>query len=533
MINGGMMANKEKNAKGLFAPSVLRLSDLPFLQAMGEIEDGHLHLIKSPKGYTLKTPVSIPLDKILALGQKGLAEYIIKSLSSQRPVLIPFVLENRSVVELAKYFLRYCSGSSGSLYGYVDRIWRYCRRAGVAPDGLMADVKDGNGIPNPERVNIHTKALEDYMAELQDSGLSPGRVTNYAKAVKTLYRISGVSIVLPYPLGRKTVVKDRAPTPEELFRLLDFADLRERVIISMLALGSFREGTLVKLRYRHVKHDLEAGVIPVHIHIESEITKGRYHDYDTFLGAEAVEFLKFYLDDRRKGSPDGKIPPEEIHDDSPLIRDTRFKSPRPIGEKQIYKLIHNLYFKAGLLAPTTRGYELKVHSLRKFFKTQLMSLGVQPDYIDYMMGHTIDTYHDIQMKGVEFLRSIYAAKGFSIRPKPRVSKVEQLREFCQYLGFDPAKILAKEAFAEPHRVYVSPQEFENHQAQVLSSAIKEGIKQEIIGEILPFLESPEIRRWSGGPAGIRTPDLNRRLAPGGCPTGYQPSAPAKLSYGPH
>jgi hypothetical protein len=49
----------------------------------------------------------------------------------------------------------------------------------------------------------------------------------------------------------------------------------------------------------------------------------------------------------------------------------------------------------------------------------LLSLGVQPDYVDYMMGHTVDTYHDIQMKGVEFLRGIYVASGLSIRPKTR------------------------------------------------------------------------------------------------------------------
>ena len=47
-------------------------------------------------------------------------------------------------------------------------------------------------------------------------------------------------------------------------------------------------------------------------------------------------------------------------------------------------------------------YELRVHSLRKYFKTQLLALGVQPDYVDYMMGHTVDTYHDVQMKGVDF-----------------------------------------------------------------------------------------------------------------------------------
>ncbi len=88
----------------------------------------------------------------------------------------------------------------------------------------------------------------------------------------------------------------------------------------MLALGGFRQGTLVKLKYRHVEEDLEKGITPLHIHVEAAITKGKYHDYDTFIGKEAVTYLREYLETRRLGSPDGKIPPETITSDSPLIR---------------------------------------------------------------------------------------------------------------------------------------------------------------------------------------------------------------------
>lgn len=90
-----------------------------------------------------------------------------------------------------------------------------------------------------------------------------------------------------------------------------------------------------------------------------------------------------------------------------LIKDMTSHTPRSIGSKQIRKIVHQLYVKAGLLKqPRGRMYELRVHSLRKYFKTQMLALGVQPDYVDYMMGHTLDTYHDIQMKGIEFLRNI-------------------------------------------------------------------------------------------------------------------------------
>lgn len=46
---------------------------------------------------------------------------------------------------------------------------------------------------------------------------------------------------------------------------------------------------------------------------------------------------------------DGKIPPEELHDHSPLIRDAQSDAPRPVGEMQVYKLVHGVYYKAGVL----------------------------------------------------------------------------------------------------------------------------------------------------------------------------------------
>lgn len=78
--------------------------------------------------------------------------------------------------------------------------------------------------------------------------------------------------------------RTKRPTPEELLPLVDTADLREKTIVSMLSLAGLRKGTLTLLQYRHVKDDLEAGKTPLHIHIPAELTKGKYHDYDTFLG---------------------------------------------------------------------------------------------------------------------------------------------------------------------------------------------------------------------------------------------------------
>jgi hypothetical protein len=225
-------------------------------------------------------------------------------------------------------------------------------------------------------------------------------------------------------------------------------------------------------------------MIPLHTHVESEITKGKYHDYDTFLGQEAVEYLKLYMEKRRQGSPDGKIPPEELHDHSPMIRDAQSVIPKPVGEKQVYKLVHGLYDKAGLLNKTEKGgYDLRVHSLRKFFKTQLMALGVQSDYVDYMMGHTVSTYHDIQSKGVEFLRSVYASAGLSAKPRAGVSKIDMLKEMMRAWGLEPEKILTREALAEPHRACVGPEEREKEDIRLLGAAMRESLKRELLASL--------------------------------------------------
>jgi site-specific recombinase XerD len=369
----------------------------------------------------------------------------------------------------------------------IDCIARYSKRTGISPDDLISSAKDHNGLVKFQEIPKHVKALEDYVSELQDQRLAPSRIANYAKAIRSLYRVNGIEVKLPYSLSRRSIRKDRAPKPEELQRLLDAGDLREKAVISMLALGGFREGTLIRLRYRHIKEDLERGIVPVHVHVEAEITKGKHHDYDTFLGAEAVQALKLYLDARRKGLIDRRIPREEINDGSPLIRDHQKKEPKPVGEKQLYKLVHGLYSCLGLLKQGQNGgYDLRVHSIRKFFKTQLMALGVQPDYIDYMMGHTVDTYHDIQSKGVEFIRNIYASSGLSIAPKPKGWELDALKAFARGLGLEPEKVLTQAAFAEPHRAYATSEDREQAQTRALSMAIKELIKKELLAsEELP------------------------------------------------
>jgi hypothetical protein len=219
-------------------------------------------------------------------------------------------------------------------------------------------------------------------------------------------------------------------------------------------------------------------IVPIHVHIEAEITKGKYHDFDTFLGVEAAQYLKLYIEQRRKGY--GVFQPETITDDSPLIRGGKSsKISKPIRGKTLRKIVTKLYHEAGLLRKKNgRMYDLRTHSMRKYFKTQLLALGVQPDYVDYMMGHTVNNYNDIQGLGIDTLRNIYASAGLAIRPKTRINKVDALKEIIRAWGMNPEQLLAKEALTQGATTNINSADFENQQLSFLANQLKEPIRRE-------------------------------------------------------
>jgi hypothetical protein len=116
--------------------------------------------------------------------------------------------------------------------------------------------------------------------------------------------------------------------------------------------------------------------------------------------------------------------------------------------------------------------------MRKFFKTQLLALGVQPDYVDYMMGHTVNTYNDIQGLGIDTLRNIYASAGLAIRPKTRINKVDALKEIIRAWGMNPEQLLAREALTQGATTNINSADFENQQLSFLANQLKELIKRE-------------------------------------------------------
>ena len=158
-----------------------------------------------------------------------------------------------------------------------------------------------------------------------------------------------------------------------------------------------------KLQIKHVQPDLDKGTVPALIKVPSEITKGSYGDYITFIGEESVKYLKNYFLSRKKTSPD----------------DLLFMShgeKKPLSSKSISTI-----FKKTIIQLKSKGildFEQKVkgkprnvrlYNLRKFFRKYATPAGFEN--VQYWMCHVVagvDAHYRPQ--DPEFYRQVYAEK---------------------------------------------------------------------------------------------------------------------------
>ena len=403
-----------------------------------------VRIVKSSSGYSLKKPLILEIPKPRSRAEQNLQRYVIETFVGNYPHLAQFTFKNNSTMKIALHLLIHRTGSHATLYNYVYSVHCFCGWLNTSPDELLKECQDQDGVPIPQGIVKIRRLLDDFAADLRANNLAPVTVRNMISHIQCWFRINGVCFKLLYTISKWPLHEARAPSPEELQKMLDAADLREKVIITALASGGFRRGTLAKLQYRHVKRDLENHVFPIHVHVEAKITKSKHQEYDTFICHEASEYLEAYMTARRKGW-NGRSP-ERLTNQSPLITSV-YEKLKPLTASYISYLIRNVYFKAGLLDKNSISvrYNLRTHSLRKFFRTHLAFLGVDRDYIEYMMGHKISSYFDIKMRGVEYLRGIYLSSGMSIRPQSEENKIEVLKQIARSWGLDPEKILSSKA----------------------------------------------------------------------------------------
>jgi integrase len=380
--------------------------------------------------------------------EEQVVQFIMKTFHD-RSALRPFALQSQSVTALAKYYLIFGTESSQTLKQYVSWVHKFCQRNQITPDQLICLCLNSEGSQNAGGTARVRRMVDNYVMELRVKGLARATLSNFVESVKSLLHVNGVCFEMPMHYSKVSVCYYRAPTVEEIQRLLAIARPREKVMVSMIAAGGLRPSTLARLRYKDVKNDLEQGIIPVKVEVSPLLTKGKYCGFCTFLNQEAAEYLRDYLEKRRAGNK--RVSPESISDNSPILRRRHSKRILPVSEQIIQTSIKNLLGDAGLLVKPLgqRRFDLSPYSFRKFFRTQMAVLGVENHYIEYMMGHKCDRYLDVKMVGTEYVRRVYDLSGISIQNTRETDEYRLLCRTIEKLGYRTEEVL-KEEFRRSH-----------------------------------------------------------------------------------
>jgi integrase len=362
---------------------------------------------------------------------------IIEYARSLSRMLFEFTLSNQSTIKTA-WKLYSLTQSKATLHNYIYGIYYFCKRLNLTPDQLVAVYRLGN-----EASEETTRRIVKIIERERARSLAPSSLKTMVAYLESFLRFNGldakISDRVNWPRIRKWYASE-SPKPEEVAKMIDLAPtLRDKAMIAILATSGLRIGTVLQLKYKHVMEDLEANRIPCMIRVDADITKGKYASYITFMNEEAVYYLRLYLEQRRKGTD--KIPPENITPESWLFISYENRS-KPLTYIGFLKVFENI---CRLMNVEKRGsrYKYSIHSLRKFFKTQLISKGVEEAIVDYWMGHVRDTYTQIRNLDVDFLRNKYLSTSLKIREVKTDEKQlkELLKNIVKQYGYDPERFI--------------------------------------------------------------------------------------------
>ena len=269
---------------------------------------------------------------------------------------------------------------------YILRIRAYLRREGASPDQFV------------QTVSRDPKAFETdfvkFIAEV--SGTSASSTTAFwrdsLRRFLEINRVKGVDwdyVNQFIPKVRKSGL-DRAPTLEEIRKVVSIADLRTKCLVLFLSSSGARIGSVEYLRWRDIQETEFEGRKLAKV----TIYRGEPEEYDTFASPECYEYLLKYREVREKVG-------EVIAPSSPVfvreVNKRRFDQGkvRPVGvrtlKNQMGELLNQMKMREKLSGTKNyRSYEWKqCHSFRKFFKTRMEMSGVKPIITEMLMGHTI------------------------------------------------------------------------------------------------------------------------------------------------
>ncbi|MGI0070289.1 MAG: tyrosine-type recombinase/integrase, partial [Nitrosopumilaceae archaeon] len=234
------------------------------------------------------------------------------------------------------------------------------------------------------------RLLDDFIGYLDKQNYAPKTIQLFYTAARSYLKYLGVKISVEESKDKVKLPKlyiknrDRAPAIEELYEVVSKAELRAQTITLMLASSGMRRGEIISLRIE----DIDFSEVPFLIKIQAEKAKERQYR-EVFISKEAGEYLSRFLNGRKEGYVFHGFKLKDGRNfigakGGEYIADYE----RPISVSTIDELLRTAFRKAGLTKKMETRYEIHIHTLRKFFYSQMVGK-ITDRYVHALMGHSM------------------------------------------------------------------------------------------------------------------------------------------------
>jgi integrase len=250
------------------------------------------------------------------------------------------------------------------------------------------------------------KYLQMNKNRVERKEITAATLRNSVKVIKLFCEMN--DILLPWkritrglPKARR-YADDRAPTLEEVQKIVEYPDRRIKAIVSTMVSSGIRLGTWDYLKWKHItpiKRDDKIVAAKIIVY------QGDPEQYFSFITPEAFFELEKWISYRKSCG-------EDITSESWLMRNIWDRNkgskrkpgvitdPKKLQSLGVKRIMETALWSQGLrrkLDPGKRRHEFQAdHGLRKFFKTRCELAGMMPINIEILMGHSVgisDSYY--------------------------------------------------------------------------------------------------------------------------------------------
>ena len=238
------------------------------------------------------------------------------------------------------------------------------------------------------------------------------------------------------PKGRK-FADDRAPTTEEIHRVIEYPDRRIKAIVYTMTASGIRLGAWDYLRWSHIIPIIRGDTLvaaKIRVYAEDEA------EYFSFITPQAYYELEKWMNYREASG-------ETVSDQSWVMRniwDTKrgymkglITAPKKLKSSGVKRLMEDALWTQGLrkkLEVGKKRHEFQTdHGFRKWFKTRCELAGMKPANIEKLMDHSLgisDSYYRATESELlaDYLKVVnYLTIGTDTILKAEVEQIKDLR----------------------------------------------------------------------------------------------------------